>query len=308
MMVSRLTPLACNGSAAFFFPRACISGCVSAVPYQKQPLERRGYGDRISRVVAENATLKKSGQDSPVPSVSYNWARGERGVCPEPVAVSESMDLNYVIGSKTNGANPFKIWERLKTLDQNAIFFAVRRMSYAAFLQTAYWFAVSTVAKSNAGMRCQVCNSPNQIATHHRTYDTHGSEHLNMVDLVVLCDNCHGLFHGHKSTPFIPDRPKMQPIMTSEVRFKVKRPLVIPHSPEDIQIPDVDPIILTKALIDRCRANGSFTNSTLNALGVTRELMVSGWTFRLEGKSLSREQYRKAVEGKFIYRERRARA
>jgi replicative DNA helicase len=53
-------------------------------------------------------------------------------------------------------------------------------------------------ALSRAGHRCQVCNSPDKLDVHHRTYERVGQEQLD--DLTVLCDRCHGLFHEHTTT------------------------------------------------------------------------------------------------------------
>ena len=209
------------------------------------------------------------------------------------------MTLEYVIANRTNGANPFKIFESLSKLDADSLAYAIKRMPYDQFLKSAYWFAVSSVAKSRAGMRCQICNSFKKLSVHHRTYDTHGKEHLNMMDLVVLDENCHGLFHGHLEVTIVP------PIAKSGHRERSRglpHPLILPHGPIDQEVPESDPIILTRELVDRCRANGSFTNATLNAFGITRSTMTSGWTQRLIGTSLAREKYRDALNGKFIYR------
>jgi hypothetical protein len=203
------------------------------------------------------------------------------------------MDINYTLRKKTDGANPFRIFEGLSKLDPQAIAFGIKRMAYQDFLNSAYWFAVSSVAKATAKMRCQVCNSGHQISTHHRTYDTHGFEHLNMVDLVVLCSNCHGLFHGHLAQAPTNGRKAYSP--------KIGRHFVVPHEP--VVVPEDDPIVLTMDLINDCRANGSFTNATLRAFGMTRRKMTVGWIGRLVGTAMSNESYRLAAEGRFIYRD-----
>lgn len=207
------------------------------------------------------------------------------------------MNLDYIIGPRTNGANPFKIFSALEQSDPDAMAFALKRMHYSMFLKSSYWFAVSQVAKSRAGMRCQVCNENDRIEVHHRTYDTHGKEHLNMIDLVVLCWNCHGLFHGHVAAV----RPKQRLTDFREPRVRLKQHTVIPHSEDEVKMPDGDQIVLTPDLINACRANGSFTNATLRAFGLKKPL-ISGWGGRLVGTVMSREKYRQALEGKFIYR------
>lgn len=204
------------------------------------------------------------------------------------------MSLHYVLSKRTDGANPFSIFQSLDKLNQSALESRIRKMPYDQFLQTAYWFAVSHVAKARAGMRCQVCNSKDSISVHHRTYDNHGQEHRHMIDLTVLCMLCHGLFHGHTD---------QQPVI--EVRKqqfkKIKGERIVPHTDADIVIPDGDPITLTKDLINACRANGSFTNATVRAFGLTRKDMKHGWVGRLGGTTITREAYRQAQEGRFIY-------
>jgi hypothetical protein len=213
------------------------------------------------------------------------------------------FSLEYVISHRTGGANYTAIFESLPYLNQEALKWAIIKIPYVTFLKTSYWFAVSSVAKARAGMRCQVCNSGQVIQVHHRTYDNHGAEHLHMVDLVVLCDNCHGLFHGHKVIEYKPPRMRLGE------RVKPRSvPKVIPHSPEDVAIPDGETITLTGELLQKCKTvAGGLTNATIRALGVPIPLR-KGWTFELLGKQLPREQYKAAVEGRFQFNSGRLRS
>jgi hypothetical protein len=199
------------------------------------------------------------------------------------------MTLQYITAKRTGGCNPFKVFEELKNHDAESLARLIKRLKYEDFLQTAYWFAVASVSKASAGMRCQVCNSSQGIAVHHRTYDTHGYEHLNMRDLTVLCENCHGLFHGHLAIP--PPR----------IKERRRGPFFVPRAGVKFEMPDGDPIVLSRDLIDHCRANGSFTNATLRAFGLKRPLL-RGWVERLVGTSISRTDLQNAFEGQFLYR------
>jgi hypothetical protein len=248
------------------------------------------------RLCGSTGTRRRQMNKRKIPNVSGMKACCGYGNKVNKNRVRAVMNLNYILNKRTDGANPFKIFAELSKFDKDALAFGIKRMSYQAFLLSSYWFAVASTAKSRAGMRCQVCNCPDKIQVHHRTYDTHGYEHLNMMDLVVLCDNCHGLFHGHQPPEYVPQR-----LRTREPKVKLPKNLVIPHSDADVSIPDGEVIILTRELVDNCRANGSFTNATLNAFGLSKPL-VSGWTFRLIGKQMTREKYREAREGRFIYR------
>lgn len=209
-----------------------------------------------------------------------------------------SLSVEFVLRQKRDGENPFSLFERLQELDPESLCFSIRKMKYWAFLETRYWFAVSMVAKSRAGMRCQICNNIKGIQVHHRTYGTHGKEHLFMNDLVVMCEYCHGIFHGHiKEVPLhvsYPEKEKAQKISVNGCK-------VVPHSASEIDVPDMDSFPLTQELIDKCRANGSFTNATVRAFGMTRSTMTKGWIFRLVGTTITKENYRAAQEGRFMY-------
>jgi len=206
------------------------------------------------------------------------------------------MDLKYIISKRTNGANPFRIFETLESFDQTELYNAINSLSYEKFLESSYWFAVSQKAKSNAGMRCQVCNSPNKIQVHHRTYQTHGREHKFMLDLTVLCDGCHGLFHGHQDDSYVPP-------MIEERKRKRRRPIgsIVPHVVTEVEMPDGETFPLTCDLIAKCRTElGGITNATISALEVPIPLR-KGWPERLAGKMISRDAYRRAVEGRYHY-------
>ncbi len=64
---------------------------------------------------------------------------------------------------------------------------------YDAYLKTEHWQKMRTLALDRALQRCQVCNSPDALDVHHRTYDRLG--HELPEDLTVLCGRCHTLFH-----------------------------------------------------------------------------------------------------------------
>jgi hypothetical protein len=143
-------------------------------------------------------------------------------------------------------------------------------------------------------------------------FKTHGREHENLCDLTALCGSCHGLFHGH-----LPPRPvveRIAPVIQIIERPAKQRrerpkdaPFIDPSLPEQIEaeMPGGELIELNTELINRARKNGTFTNATLNALGVKKDEMWSGWVKRLVGNVVARDQYRKALEGRFIYGQKR---
>ncbi len=68
-------------------------------------------------------------------------------------------------------------------------------MPYAEYLQTMEWYQTRTWIVERAGARCQVCNSPDDLHVHHRTYERRGHEQAS--DLIALCAVCHKLFHDN---------------------------------------------------------------------------------------------------------------
>lgn len=73
------------------------------------------------------------------------------------------------------------------------------RVIYDDYIRSAKWRKRAQVAKVAAGHRCQICYTPESEAvlhTHHRTYRNLGNE--KPEDLIVLCEDCHFLFHRHR--------------------------------------------------------------------------------------------------------------
>lgn len=67
------------------------------------------------------------------------------------------------------------------------------RTDYDEYLQSPEWKAKRDQAHELAKHRCQLCNSPERLHVHHRTYERIGQE--DPTDLTVLCDRCHANFH-----------------------------------------------------------------------------------------------------------------
>ena len=71
----------------------------------------------------------------------------------------------------------------------------LRAMPYDQYLLSPEWKERRKAAIDWARGACQLCNSPEEpLNVHHRTYDRLGAELP--ADLVVLCKDCHCLFHG----------------------------------------------------------------------------------------------------------------
>ena len=71
-----------------------------------------------------------------------------------------------------------------------------RQLRYWEYVQTPQWKERANHMRARAGHRCQICNSrKGPLDVHHRCYDDVGEE--DNRDLVVLCRECHDLFHAH---------------------------------------------------------------------------------------------------------------
>jgi len=70
----------------------------------------------------------------------------------------------------------------------------LRTMPYQEYLQSDHWAAKRKEALDFYGHRCVVCHTTAQLQVHHRTYAHKGLENMN--DLVVLCSECHKLYHN----------------------------------------------------------------------------------------------------------------
>lgn len=86
---------------------------------------------------------------------------------------------------KNNQQKYSRYFERLNEL---------QKMPYQEYLKTPEWRQRRQKHLQSAGFRCQVCNANGvTLHVHHRTYERRGTERFS--DLIVLCRECHELFH-----------------------------------------------------------------------------------------------------------------
>jgi 5-methylcytosine-specific restriction endonuclease McrA len=84
---------------------------------------------------------------------------------------------------------------RLQRLARQARVAQLRKMPFTEYRKTPEWQARRAAALARAGFRCQTCGTRDaRLDVHHNSYARYGNE--SVFDLVVLCDRCHGLFHG----------------------------------------------------------------------------------------------------------------
>ena len=68
------------------------------------------------------------------------------------------------------------------------------KATYADYLKSAHWQETRYRAIQRAGKKCQVCASTDRLDVHHNDYSNLGGELP--TDTVVLCHECHELFHA----------------------------------------------------------------------------------------------------------------
>lgn len=91
---------------------------------------------------------------------------------------------------------------------------------YAEFLQSEYWLKVSDAVKTRAGYRCQVCNSPHDLAAHHRSYSHRGNELDHLDDLTCLCRRCHGTMSLPQPAPVAPPPERLELVLITAANCK----------------------------------------------------------------------------------------
>lgn len=73
----------------------------------------------------------------------------------------------------------------------------LRRLPYPEYLKQPEWHRLRAVLYKFAAGRCQLCYTDKQpFHVHHRTYERLAQERIS--DLILLCADCHKLFHEHR--------------------------------------------------------------------------------------------------------------
>lgn len=71
--------------------------------------------------------------------------------------------------------------------------FRTPRIDYKSYMSSPEWEKHRKAAVERSGNRCQVCNESGLLNVHHRSYERLGNELPG--DLIVLCRECHRIFH-----------------------------------------------------------------------------------------------------------------
>src|SRR4029453_6746375 len=91
-----------------------------------------------------------------------------------------------------------------------------------AYYFSGAWRRIREACLKRDGYRCRLCNSPDDLQAHHRTYERFGREDLN--DLTTLCASCHDVVTDHQGRTGFATRV-LQPF--NEVRFPMPPPAFV---------------------------------------------------------------------------------
>jgi len=92
-----------------------------------------------------------------------------------------------------------EILNQAHSVNSEELALAIKALPYPEFTATLYWQAIAQAVKERDGKRCCVCNSPQRLEAHHRTYERHGYEHMHLGDMTTLCRKHHQMYHDAKN-------------------------------------------------------------------------------------------------------------
>lgn len=72
----------------------------------------------------------------------------------------------------------------------------LKELPYSSYLKTEHWQNLRKKIILERGSKCQTCGKSFNLEVHHNCYENLGEELSN--DLIVLCRDCHQLFHDNK--------------------------------------------------------------------------------------------------------------
>ncbi|MCK9328065.1 MAG: hypothetical protein M0P69_21395 [Bacteroidales bacterium] len=100
--------------------------------------------------------------------------------------LSEKRRMELLEGPKTYSVITCRYEEKENYIGEQPL-------DYQSYLSSSWWKDRREKALDLAKHRCQLCNSPEDLQVHHRTYERIGAELPE--DLTVLCKPCHYWFH-----------------------------------------------------------------------------------------------------------------
>jgi hypothetical protein len=72
----------------------------------------------------------------------------------------------------------------------------LKKLPYEDYLRSDHWTALKEEIR-RVFKTCVICNSKSNLNVHHRSYKHRGNPNKEIRDLILLCAECHNLFHTH---------------------------------------------------------------------------------------------------------------
>jgi hypothetical protein len=100
-------------------------------------------------------------------------------------------------------------------------------MKYNDYLKTDHWKKIRIQTFHKQGNKCRICFSSNDLQIHHRRYYKNGENILfkeQNRDLLVLCKDCHFLWHninGYQRIPFARLRRLLKEGKSKQIAFSL---------------------------------------------------------------------------------------
>jgi hypothetical protein len=112
--------------------------------------------------------------------------------------ITELKTKNLIKICKTGKASRYEFVDDAKILGNSQLPNTEngKIFSYQEYLKSEEWKRIRKKVLIKFDWSCGVCKSKNDLHVHHKTYENIGNELKHLKDLIVLCRNCHSLFHS----------------------------------------------------------------------------------------------------------------
>lgn len=114
--------------------------------------------------------------------------------------VKTNYDITLQEWNALNGywnSNDFKGDKKIKAKIKKKNINKLRKLPYNEYLKSDHWQQIKKEIKK-VFKTCVICNSKTNLQVHHRSYKHRGNSNKEIRDLILLCSECHELFHTHK--------------------------------------------------------------------------------------------------------------
>jgi 5-methylcytosine-specific restriction endonuclease McrA len=107
------------------------------------------------------------------------------------ITISEWHSLSGYMNS-----NDFKDNKKVRTKAKKVNIKKLKKLPYKEYLKSEHWQQIKKEIK-RVFKTCVICNSKTNLNVHHRSYRHRGNANKEIRDLILLCSECHTLFHTY---------------------------------------------------------------------------------------------------------------